>query len=296
MMLAKVNPWRFHAHPEVWVLMVGIIVAYWYFLVRVGPNADRTRPDGTVEPIVTKRQLFQFSLGMFFLWGGADYPVHDLAEKYLFSVHMFQHMLFSLIAPGLLFLGIPLWLQRRLWGKGRPAAALRVLAKPLLAGGLYTVWLVFSHWPVAMDAALRHEPVHFLMHLALFSTASLMWFPVLNRNPDLPMLSPVGRMVYVFLQSVMPTVPAAFFTFADGVIYKFYAHVPRPWSITAVSDQQLAGAIMKVWGGLILWLVIGVMFFRWTAADEKERLARRRVLTWDEVQAELERTKAPSAG
>jgi putative membrane protein len=173
---------------------------------------------------------------------------------------------------------------------------LKVLGRPFIAGGLYTVWLVFSHWPVAMNAALRHEPVHFLMHLALFSTASLMWFPVLNRNPDLPMLGPVGRMLYVFLQSIMPTVPAAFFTFADGVIYKFYATVPRPWHISAVSDQQLAGAIMKVWGGLVLWGVIGVMFFRWSAADEKARIARRKVLTWDEVQAELDRTQAPSAG
>jgi putative membrane protein len=294
--LAKVNPWQFHAHPEVWVLMVAIIVAYWYFLVRVGPTVDRTRPDGTVEPIATRRQLVQFTSGWLFLWVGADYPMHDIAEKYLFSVHMVQHMFFSLIAPGLLFLGIPGWLQRRLWGAGRPAALLRRLGQPLVAGSLYTVWLVFSHWPVAMNAALRHEPVHFLMHLALFSTASLMWFPVLNRNPALPMLSDVGRMVYVFLQSIMPTVPAAFFTFADGVIYKFYAHVPRPWHISAVSDQQLAGAIMKVWGGLILWLVIGVMFFRWSAADEKARLARRRVLTWDEVQAELDRTEAPTAG
>ncbi|MEY2398747.1 MAG: putative rane protein [Actinomycetota bacterium] len=295
-MTAAVDPWRFHAHPEVWVLMVAIIVAYWYFLVRVGPTADRTAPDGSVEPIVTRRQLMQFTSGWLFLWIGADYPVHDIAEKYLFSVHMVQHMLFSLVAPGLLFLGIPLWLQRRLWGHGKPAAVLRQIGKPLIAGGAYTVWLVFSHWPVAMNAALRHEPIHFLMHLALFSTASLMWFPVLNRNPDLPMLSEVGRMVYVFLQSVMPTVPAAFFTFSDGVIYKFYAHVPHPFHIGAVSDQQLAGAIMKVWGGLLLWLVIGVMFFRWTAADEKARLARRRILTWDEVQAELDRTEAPTGG
>ncbi|MEY2469485.1 MAG: putative rane protein, partial [Actinomycetota bacterium] len=195
------------------------------------------------------------------------------------------HTLFSLIAPGLLILGIPGWLQKQLWGTGRRAAALRVLGKPLVAGGLYTFWLVFSHWPAAMNLALRHEPVHFLFHLALFSTASLMWFPVLNRNPELPMLSEVGRMVYVFMQSIMPTVPAAFFTFADHTIYKFYAHAPRPWSITAVSDQQLAGGIMKVWGGLILWSVIAVMFFRWTGREEKERLERRRTLA--RMEAEL---------
>ncbi len=276
------NPWAFHAHPEVWVLMVAIAVGYWYLVSRPGRGP------------VPRRKVALFATGLAILWIGADYPIHDIGERYLFSVHMFQHLLFSLVAPGLLFLGIPDWLQQRLWGSGRRAQVLRVLAKPLLAGGLYTVWLVFSHWPVAMDVALRHEPVHFLFHLALFSTASLMWFPVLNRNPDLPMLSAPVRMVYVFLQSIVPTVPAAFFTFADNVIYPFYARAARPFAIGAVEDQQLAAAIMKVWGGAILWLVIAVMFFRWTGADERDRLARRRVLTWDEVQAELERTKAPS--
>ena len=42
--------------------------------------------------------------------------------------------------------------------------------------------------------------------------------------------------------------------------------------------------------------IIAAMFFRWTAADEKERRARRRVLTWDEVQAELDRSEAPKVG
>ena len=102
-------------------------------------------------------------------------------------------------------------------------------------------------------------------------------------------------MLYVFLQSIMPTVPAAFFTFADNVIYPFYARAARPFAIGAVSDQQLAAAIMKVWGGAILWLVIAVMFFRWTARRrEGPPGAAAHVLTWDEVQAELERTKAPS--
>jgi putative membrane protein len=273
------DPWAFHLHPEVWALMVGIIVGYWY-LVRRGP--------------VSVKQVASFVSGWAFLWIGADYPMHDIGEKYLFSVHMVQHMLFSLVAPGLLIIGIPPWLQKKLWGTGRRAQVLRVLGRPGIAGVLYTVWLLFSHWPTAMDLALRHEPVHFLFHLTLFSTASLMWFPVLNRDPDLPMLSEVGRMLYVFLQSVMPTVPASFFTLAERPLYPFYAHAPRPFSLDAVSDQQIAGAIMKVGGGAILWLVIAVMFFRWTAKDEKDRLARRRVLTWDEVETELNRTEAPT--
>lgn len=261
--------------------MVAIIVGYWY-LVRQGP--------------VSPKQVAQFTSGWLFLCIGAGYPIHDIGEKYLFSVHMFQHLLFSLVAPGLLILGIPDWLQRKLWGTGWRAATLRRLGKPLLAGGIYAVWLVVSHYPRLVDYALHHEPVHFWMHLMLFSTASLMWFPVLNRNPDLPMMTPPGRMLYVFLQSVVPTVPASFFTFGTHAFYKTYAHAPRPFDISAVADQQIAAGLMKIYGGLILWGVIAAMFFRWTADDERRRKANRRVLTWDEVQAELERTEAPKVG
>jgi putative membrane protein len=243
--------------------MVGILVGYLY-LVRGGP--------------VTGKQRASFISGWAALFVGAFWPIHDIGERYLFSVHMFQHLLFSLVAPGLLILGIPGWLQKKLWGTGRRATALRFLGQPLVAGGIYTVWLVFSHWPTALDFALEHDPVHFLFHVALFATASLMWFPVLNKDPDLPRLSDVGRMLYLFLQSVMPTVPAAFFTFAEKPIYPFYAHAARPFSIDAVSDQQLAGAIMKVWGGLLIWLVIATMFFRWSSRDEKDRIERRRTL------------------
>lgn len=281
-MTAAINPWAFHPHPEVWVLMVTIIVGYWY-LVRQGP--------------VSRKQVAQFTAGWLILWIGADYPIHDIGEKYLFSVHMFQHLLFSLVAPGLLILGIPDWLQHKLWGTGWRLQVLRRMARPLLAGGLYSAWLAFSHWPALVDTALRNEPVHFWMHLMLFSTAALMWFPVLNRNPELPMMSPPGRMLYVFLQSIMPTVPASFFTFAEGVFYQTYRDAPRPFKgITAIADQQMAAGLMKVWGGLLLWLIIAAMFFRWTAADERERREQRRVLTWDEVQTELDRTDAPTVG
>lgn len=289
----RVNPWAFHLHGEVLVVVAAVAIGYWYLITRLGPTADRTLPDGSIEPVVSRRQIFQLTLATALLLVGAGWPLHDIAEKYLFSAHMLQHLLFSLCAPPLFLIGTPKWLQRKVWGHGWPAAVLKRLAKPGIATAIYTVWLVFSHWPVPVNAALRHEGIHFLMHFMLFFSSALMWFPVLNRNPDLPMLTPPMRMLYVFGQSIVPTVPASFFTFANGVIYSFYAKAPRPFDISAIADQQLAAAIMKVWGGLLLWLIIATMFFRWTAADEKERRDRRRVLTWDEVQTELDRTEAP---
>ena len=56
-------------------------------------------------------------------------------------------------------------------------------------------------------------------------------------------------MIYLFLQSVVPTVPAGWLTFADGVVYKHYDIPVRVFGLSATHDQQMAGAIMKIGGG-----------------------------------------------
>ena len=52
-----------------------------------------------------------------------------------------------------------------------------------------------------------------------------MWMPVCGPFPELR-IGPAGKMIYLFLMSVVPTVPAGWLTFADGVVYKAYDHQP----------------------------------------------------------------------
>ena len=70
-------------------------------------------------------------------------------------------------------------------------------------------------------------------------------------------------MIYLFLQSVVPTVPAGWLTFADGAVYRSYGEQPlRLWGLSATSDQQVAGAIMKTGGSIFLWTIIVTLWFR----------------------------------
>ncbi len=276
------SPWAWHAHPSVWAVIGLVSGGYAAALCLLGSRlGGRT----------TKRQVATFYSGVLLMWIAADWPVHDLAERYLFSVHMVQHIMFTLVVPPLLLVGTPDWLKRWLLSPQAFAALVKRVARPLPAALTYNAVFVFTHWPPIVDAALHSEPLHFGVHCGIFFAALLMWFPVMNRLPEFPMLSPPGRMIYLFLQSVIPTVPASFLTFADGVIYPFYAKVPHPFHLSAVADQQLAGALMKVLGGTILWGVIVVMFFRWYADESRHnRPGRPDVLTWDDVARELERT------
>jgi putative membrane protein len=113
-----------------------------------------------------------------------------------------------------------------------------------------------------------------------------MWWPVVDPLPETARLQPPTKMFYLFLQSILPTVPASFLTFSDGVIYSFYADVPRLWPwLDPVTDQRVAGLIMKLVGGLLLWTVIAVIFFRWNAREEARD---RGEIPWDDFERELE--------
>jgi putative membrane protein len=278
--------WEWHPHPDVWALVVVLVAAYWLALTRIGPS--QVAPG---EPVATRRQVTMYLLGVLALWVHADWPIHDIGEHYLFSVHMAQHIGFTLIAAPLILIGLPVWLVR--W-MARPRG-LRFLftkvARPVPAAVIYNVVLVFTHWPVVVNAALEHHPLHFSLHVLIFVSALLMWFPFLNRVPELPRMSQGMRLVYLFLQSVIPTIPASFLTFGTGLLYRFYGTVPRPFPITALDDQQLAGALMKVYAGLLLWIVIAVAFFRWYARDQRNEPDD--PLTWADVERELARTEPP---
>ena len=278
------NPWAWHPHPDVWLLIGVLLLGYFVAVTQLGP---RFVTPG--EPVVTSRQRNTFLAGVAVLWLGAAWPVHDLSEDYLLSVHMLQHLAFTLVAPGLMMVGLPGWMWRRALSPPIVAAVAKKMARPLPAALLFNTVIVLSHWPAVVDAALRSEPLHFAVHAVLVSSAVIMWFPVVNRQLGFPMLSYPGRMVYLFLQSVIPTVPASFLTFANGVIYEFYGEAPRAFGVSAVSDQQMAGGIMKIVGGLTLWSVIVVMFFRWYRESNGEP---GKTLTWDDVERELERTRS----
>ncbi len=69
------------------------------------------------------------------------------------------------------------------------------------------------------------------------------------------------------------------------MIYSFYESAPRIWGISAIVDQRVAGLIMKLGGGLLLWTVITVLFFKWHAKEEAQLHEEVR---WDDFERELE--------
>ncbi|HIG26079.1 MAG TPA: cytochrome c oxidase assembly protein [Acidimicrobiia bacterium] len=262
------DPWRWEPHPEVWFL-VGAIIMLGVWSTRIGP---RVLPLGT--PVATTKQKWSFVTATLLLYAVADWPIHDIAEEHLYLVHMIQHMVITLIAPPLFLLAMPVWLARLIildggWG----SRLIRKLSHPVAAAVIFNALAAITHWSGMVQWSFDSGMFHYFLHLVLFVSALLMWLPVVSPLQELR-LSPPGQMLYLFLNSVIPTIPAAWLTFAEGTVYKHYDNGYELWGISVVSDQQAAGVIMKIIGGFYLWGIILVKFYRYTASirDDEQRL------------------------
>ena len=260
------SPWGWHPHLDVWALVALLVGSYVFAVRRLGP---RLAPDGRA---ITRRQLWLFGLGIAALWLASDWPVHDVAEGFMYSVHMVQHLVLSLVVPPLLILGTPPWLLRFILRPIRPV--FRQLVRPIPALLAFNVTVALTHWTPLVDAALRSGAAHFGQHVLVVVTAALMWWPVVSPLPELGRLHPAVKMGYLFLQSLVPTVPASFLTWGSHPLYHSYEAFPKLWGLSAGQDQQIAGLIMKMGGGFILWGAIIGVFFRWAASEEPVRLRR----------------------
>jgi putative membrane protein len=247
-------PLDFHLHPDVVAVTMLVAAAYWLALTRLAPAG---------EVACTRRHAWLLGAGVATLFVFSHWPVHDLAEGYLYSVHMVQHSAYTLLLPPLFILGTPAWLWRRLL---RPVMApFRALTTPWAAVTVFSAVTILAHLPVFVTAAVRSGPAHLSQHVVIVVTAVGVWWPLLSPLPEVPRLAaPVHRMVYVFAQSLVPSVVGSALIWSTEVPYRAYTEFPEIWGIDDLADQQWAGVIMEVLEGLLLvglvvWIFLPVV-------------------------------------
>jgi putative membrane protein len=135
-----------------------------------------------------RRHVASFLGALLVLFGALNGPLHNLSDTYLFSAHMAQHLVLTLLFPPLLLYGTPAWVVRPILKPGWVTAAARALTRPVPAAALFTAPIVLWHIPRFYEAALRHHNLHILQHLVFLATAVLMWWPILSPVPELPRL------------------------------------------------------------------------------------------------------------
>ena len=252
-------------------IVLSIIVVYGAYLLLTGPLRRRFHtPDQIWAEPVTMREILFFSAGIWVLLVAEASPLHDLSENYLFSAHMVQHLLMIIVAPPLLLLGTPGWMVRPLLQNRYVFKAMRFLTGWLMALVIINLSLALWHIPTFYNLALQGHIWHAVEHVMFFGGAMLLWWPLFSPVKELPRLPYPLQILYLFVQSFVPAVIAAFLVFADHAIYSHYVEAPRIFDITAAADQQLGGLIMKVAGTIVLWFAATIIFFVWYRQEEAE--------------------------
>ncbi|HEY0673436.1 MAG TPA: cytochrome c oxidase assembly protein [Longimicrobiales bacterium] len=225
-----------------------------------------------------KVELWQpicFTAGVLILFGALNGPIHELSDFYLFSAHMVQHLIMTMITAPLMLVGMPDWLWRPLIRKTVGFGVARVLTAPLVAFGVYNVIFAGWHFPMLYNWALEDHTVHIVQHIMFLVAAMFMWWPVVEPLPELARLITPLRMVYLFALSIPMSVVSALITLSESVLYPWYSDAQRVFTLSALEDQQLGGLIMWVPGALIFWVAISILFYRWATAENREEERQR---------------------
>lgn len=199
-----------------------------------------------------------FAMAWLLLVIGLVSPLHWLGER-LFTAHMIEHEILMAIAAPLLVVARPLggmlWALPKPWRSrvgrigrgplGRPIW--RRLTEPIYATILQGAAIWIWHAPVLYELALANAFVHWLQHLSFFFTAILFWWSLLNGR-----VRAYGAAVfYLFATALHSGFLGILLSLARRPIYPRQTSAAPQWGLTQMEDQQLAGLIMWVPGGLI---------------------------------------------
>jgi len=212
----------------------------------------------------------------------------ELLAGDLFSVHMLQHMLLTIVAAPLLMLGAPVRpllrglpmvvrarVVRPLARNGAVRAVLHVVRHPLVAVGIYVGGLYLWHWPPFYDAAVESAGLHALEHAHFLVGSLLFWSVVIDPEPFKGTLPYAARIVYLLLAgAAQNTLLGGLLAFSSRVLYAHYGERAAVLGIDALTDQRVGGAIMWVPGDAIFLVAASGAFFLWLEVEEREQRRR----------------------
>lgn len=207
----------------------------------------------------------------------------------MFSVHMAEHMILSMLVPILLVLGAPVTLALRALrpaGRAGPPGP-----REWLLAGVHSPWARFFTHPLVtlplfvgsyyalyfsglFAAALPVHGAHVFMNLHFLLTGLLFFWPLIGVDPSPRRLPPAARLGVLFASVPFHAFFGVALMSASTVIGGgFYRALALPWVTDPLRDQQAGGGLAWASGELPLLLVVIALLVQWSRHDE--RSARR---------------------
>ena len=253
---ARGAPWdgSWQAYPGVWLFVIAVGALFW--------NLRTQHP----SPRIGK--IYAYPLSLILLWLTLDWPVGPLGAGYLAWVHSVQFLMLAMIVPPLLLVGLDRERVASFLARHRVFdAIMRRLTQPLFAIILFAVTMVLTHLPRIVDALMVSQLGAFLLDVAWLAVGLIFWWPVVIRIPERTHFPPLVQILYLFFGTQPHLYIAMWLLAADYPAYGTYELAPRITSVSALIDQQIAGALMLGFGATYVLGVITVLFFRRMARE-----------------------------
>lgn len=245
------------------VLIVTVLLMVLYLMTVDGP-LKAYFPGATP---VSKRQRMAFLIGLGLLYLGFGGPLDVLADGYLFSAHMTQHLLEAFGSAPLFLLGTPAWLIRPVLEWRPTGRILKTMTRPMVGFFSFATVMGLTAWPQFYDVMITNGVIHFLYHAAVLITALAAWWPTLSPLPELPRVHPGMRMLYLTASGLPMLAIFAPIALDTSPFYTYYLHTPRVFGLSPVADQQLGAIIMLAGAHIPVGIAFVYAFFDWTRQE-----------------------------
>ena len=183
-----------------------------------------------------------FLSGLALVWLAAASPLAML-DKELLTAHMMQHLLLMTIGPAFILLGFPALVFGIPDLSSQMTLSCRITPNPVFCWCAGAAVLIAWHVPAVFALGFRYMLWHNLEHATFFFAGLLFWKPVIPLRPGgYHAQWPV--VLYLFTATLPCDALSAFLAFCGRVVYQPYLSVPRHFGLSALQDQECAGALM----------------------------------------------------
>jgi len=277
-------PHPHHASAEsLWISVALSLVAIVY--LRQWLRLAWLVPDG-----VKGWRAWSFFVGLLLVWVGLGSPL-SLLDHELLTVHMVQHLLLMTLAPPLILLGAPLKLLPRRPVERQSQRLVELIARPLRSAPMWqlghmllhpavgwigaTAALVVWHIPAVFMLGFRSGTWHGIEQASFLLTGFLFWWQVVEPSGNTLKWPESSILLYLFLATLPCDILSGFLVFCDRVVYPVYFSSSQPFGLSALEDQQCAGALMWTCVTLVYVIAGAIVTARLLSSDGSQGYAIR---------------------
>ncbi|MCX5259741.1 cytochrome c oxidase assembly protein [Streptomyces canus] len=202
----------------------------------------------------------------------------------MFSVHMVQHMVISMLSPILILLGAPVTLALRalpVAGKGRKGPRelllallhsryMRIITHPAFTIPLFIASLYALYFTPIFDFLMGSKTGHIAMMVHFLAVGVVFFWPIIGVDPGPQRPGYLMRMLELFAGMPFHAFFGIALMMASEPMVETFKNPPASLGIDALSDQNYAGGIAWAFSEIPSVLVLIALLFQWYGSEQRQ--------------------------